>query len=53
MNLGPHAVYIWSSYAIVTIAVVGLIIWLFQDGKRQERSLADLEARGIRRRSAT
>lgn len=51
MNLGPHAVFIWASYAVVAIAVAGLLAWLFQDGRRHERRLSELEAHGIRRRS--
>lgn len=52
MDLGPHAVFIWTSYLAVVIAITGLIGWLFVDGRRHDRHLADLEARGVRRRSA-
>lgn len=52
MNLGPHAAYIWLSYAAVTIAVAGLIGWLYLDGKRYQKRLTELEARGVRRRSS-
>lgn len=51
MDLGPHAAFIWLSYAAVTLVVGGLIAWLLFDGRRQQRALADLEARGVRRRS--
>lgn len=51
-DLGKHAVFIWSSYAIVVIVLAGLIAWLISDGGRLKRRLADLEARGVRRRSA-
>lgn len=51
MNLGPHAVFICASYAIVAVAIGGLLVWLFQDARRHERRLAELEAHGIRRRS--
>lgn len=52
MDLGPHAAFIWASYAAVTLAVAALLAWLAFDGRRQRSALADLEARGVRRRSA-
>jgi heme exporter protein D len=52
MDLGPFAGYIWASYAIAALVIGGLIGWLIRDGQRQAKALADLEARGIKRRSA-
>lgn len=52
MDLGPHAQFIISSYAVVAFVLGGLVAWLWVDGARQKRLMADLEARGIRRRSA-
>lgn len=52
MNLGPHAAFIWISYAAVTVTIAGLIVWLILDGKRQAADLAALEKRGIKRRSS-
>ena len=51
LDLGPHAGFIIASYAIFAAVVIGLIVWVVQDGAAQRRALADLEARGIRRRS--
>jgi heme exporter protein D len=51
MSLGPHAVFIVSSYAIVAATLAALIGWLVHDGRRQRRLLDELEARGVRRRS--
>lgn len=51
MDLGPHAAFIIASYVIVALVMAGLMAWLILDGRRQQRTLADLEARGIRRRS--
>jgi heme exporter protein D len=51
MDLGPHAVFIISSYAIVAIVMIGLVAWLILDGRRQQHTLDELEARGVRRRS--
>ena len=45
MDLGPHAAYIWSAYAIVVVALAALIAWLFADGRRQQRLIAETEAR--------
>ncbi len=50
-DLGPHAGFILAAYAIFIAVVIGLIAWVMQDGAVQRRALADLEARGIRRRS--
>lgn len=52
MDLGPHASFIWSAYAVVTLVVSGLIAWLVLDGRAQQRRLDALAARGVRRRSA-
>lgn len=51
MDLGPHAAFIVASYAIVAIAMLGLLAWLVLDGRRYQRALNALEARGVRRRS--
>jgi heme exporter protein D len=52
MDLGPHAGFIIGTY-VVAIAVVGLLIfWVIGDYFAQKRALADLERRGITRRSA-
>lgn len=51
MELGPHAVFIVASYAGAAIVLAALIAWLVLDGRRQQRMLADLEARGVVRRS--
>jgi heme exporter protein D len=51
MNLGPHASFIVASYAMAAVVVLGLIAWVLADFRAQRRVLADLEARGVRRRS--
>lgn len=49
-DMGPHAAFIWSSYAIVAIVLGGLTAWLIVDGRKQARKLADYEARSAKRR---
>lgn len=49
--LGPHWGFIVASYAIFAAVVLGLILWVVSDHWAQKKALADLEARGIRRRS--
>lgn len=51
MDLGPHAAFIWASYAAVAIVLAVLVAWLLWDGRRQRHLLEDLESRGVRRRS--
>jgi heme exporter protein D len=52
MDLGPHAAFIWISYAAVAAVVAGLIAWLIADGKKQAADFEALEKRGVKRRSA-
>ena len=51
MDLGPHAAFIWACYGIVTAVLAALALWLVADGRRQQRLIDELEARGVRRRS--
>ena len=52
MDLGPHAGFIIIAY-LVAVAVVGVLIaWVVGDYFAQKRALADLDRRGITRRSA-
>ncbi len=51
-DLGPHAGFIWAAYGAVALVVGALIVWIVSDDRRQRRRIAELEARGVRRRSA-
>ena len=51
-DLGPHAIFILAAYAVTFFAVGGLAFFIVEDDRKQRRILAELEARGIRRRSA-
>ncbi len=52
MDLGPHATFIWISYAATALVISCLIVWLMADSRRQRSALAELESRGVRRRSS-
>ena len=51
MDLGPHAAFIIAAYAMAAFVVVGMIAWVLADHAAQRKLLADLEARGVTRRS--
>lgn len=50
--LGDHGGYIVAAYLVVVGVLAGLVAWIVLDGRALKRRLADLEARGVRRRSA-
>jgi heme exporter protein D len=52
MDLGPHAVFIVAAYAATALIVGGLIGWIVADYRAQRRVLAELDRKGIGRRSA-
>lgn len=49
--LGNHAGFILAAYGLAAAVVAGLAVWIVVDGRARRRELADLEARGVRRRS--
>lgn len=49
MDLGTHAGFIIASYAVCLAVVVGLILWVVIDRKRQEADLEELADQGITR----
>lgn len=49
---GVHSGFILAAYLVAAVALVGLLGWVVVDGRTQRRRLAELEARGLRRRSA-
>lgn len=53
MDLGPHAFFIVAAYAVSALVIAGLILRAVLDHRTQLLALADLEARGVRRRSGT
>lgn len=46
-----NAGYIISAYLVTVVVIAGMVGWIVLDGRLQRRRLADLEARGVRRRS--
>jgi heme exporter protein D len=51
MSLGPYASFIVTSYLLVSAVVLMLIVWIAIDYRRQKRTLRELEAGGVARRS--
>ena len=51
MDLGPHAGFIIGAYVISAAVVGGLVFSVIADHSAQKRALAELERRGITRRS--
>jgi heme exporter protein D len=51
-DLGPHAFFILAAYGVTFVAVAALAFFIVEDDRKQRCLLADLERRGIRRRSA-
>jgi heme exporter protein D len=51
MSLGPYAFFIVSAYGAAALIIAVVIAWVAIDYRRQTRALADLEARGVARRS--
>ncbi len=46
-----HLGFILAAYLVTAAVVAGMIGWTVLDGRALRRRLADLEARGVRRRS--
>jgi heme exporter protein D len=51
-DLGPHAIFILTAYGVTFVAVAALAFAIVEDDRKQRRILAELERKGIRRRSA-
>lgn len=49
--MGTHAFFIAFSYILTALVIGGLILRAVIDHRAQTRALAELEARGISRRS--
>ena len=51
MSLGPHAAFIVTAYSAAIVILTTLIGWIALDYRAQHRILADLDKRGVKRRS--
>ena len=51
MSLGPHGFFIAAAYAATALVLVALVVRAVVDHRLQARRLAELESRGVRRRS--
>ena len=51
MNLGPYASFILGAYGAAALIVIAMVAWVAIEHRRQARALAELEARGVTRRS--
>ena len=52
ISLGPYASFIIISYVLVAAVIVILIVWIVADHHNQQKTLRDLEAHGVTRRSS-
>jgi len=50
--MSPHAGFILAAYAVTALVMGGLVLRAVLDHRAQSRALAELEARGARRRSS-
>jgi heme exporter protein D len=47
-----HTGFILAAYLLAAAVLIVVVAWIVFDGRAQRRRIADLEARGVRRRSA-
>ncbi|GLK70769.1 heme exporter protein CcmD [Ancylobacter dichloromethanicus] len=50
--LGEHGFFILACYGVSALVLGALALWIIVDGRLVRRQLEELEARGVRRRSA-
>jgi heme exporter protein D len=49
--MSPHLLYVTAAYGLSLAGLVALVGWILLDHRTLKRSLAALEARGVRRRA--
>ena len=47
-----HTLYVVAAYGLSALGIVGIVAWILSDQAARKRELAELEKRGVRRRSA-
>ncbi len=50
--MSGHLAFVVASYAVTSLAMVGLVIWVIADARARRRELAELERSGAGRRNA-
>jgi heme exporter protein CcmD len=45
--------FVWAAYIASTVIMAATILYTLYESRSQKKALADLEAKGIRRRSAS
>jgi heme exporter protein D len=50
-TLGPYAAFILTAYAAAIAIVAGLVAWVMLDRRHLIRLIAEVEAKGVTRRS--
>jgi heme exporter protein D len=53
MAAAAHIEFVVGSYSAAVMVIAALIAWIIIDYRAQRRTLAELEGRGITRRSAS
>jgi heme exporter protein D len=51
-NAATEIYYVWAAYAAAITIVTAITLYTIYEAQAQKRALADLEAKGVRRRSA-
>ena len=51
-NVATEIYYVWAAYAAAALIVTAITLWTLLDARSQRRQLAEIEARGLKRRSA-
>ena len=49
--MGPHGAFILAAYVVTALVIGGLVVRALLDHRAQIRALAELESRGMGRRS--
>jgi heme exporter protein D len=47
-----HIFFVSAAYIISAVVIGGMVMWILADQAARKRELADLERRGVKRRSA-
>ncbi|MBP1888293.1 heme exporter protein CcmD [Sinorhizobium mexicanum] len=50
--MNSYSIYVYGSYGLAALVMIGVTLWTWADGRARQKELAELEAAGLRRRSA-